>query len=71
MPRLNAFRRFVMVLIAVALLAGAALFARSPKATSLLTAAGLTKPVDEAETITVTPGTLTFRVETAGTLRAT
>ena len=57
----------VLLLLATAIL----LFARSPKSAALLTAAGLAKPVAEAETITVTPGTLSFRVETPGTLRAT
>ena len=44
---------------------------RSPRAAALLALSGLAKPADEVETFTVTPGTLTFRVETTGTLRAT
>lgn len=71
MPRLQAFRRLVIALSTVALLAAALLFARSPKATDWLTAAGLAKPAEEIATITVTPGTLAFRVESPGTLRAT
>lgn len=71
MPRLKAFRRLVIALSTVALLAAALLFARSPKSADWLAAAGLAKPAEETETILVTPGTLAFRVESPGTLRAT
>ncbi len=71
MPRLQSIRRLGFALLLLALLVATTLFARSPKSAALLAAAGLTKPSAEAETITVTPGTLSFRVETTGTLRAT
>ncbi|MBI1763298.1 MAG: efflux RND transporter periplasmic adaptor subunit [Acidobacteria bacterium] len=68
---MKSIRRLTIVVSIIALLTAALLFARSPKSTTWLAAAGLAKPVAEAETITVTPGTLSFRVETTGTLRAT
>lgn len=71
MPRLNSIRRWAVAVVSIALLVSGLLFARSPKSAAWLAAAGLAKPVEEAETITVTPGTLAFRVESPGTLRAT
>ncbi len=64
-------RRLAIAVSIFALLVATLLFARSPKSAAWLAAAGLAKPVAEAETITITPGTLSFRVETTGTLRAT
>jgi HlyD family secretion protein len=71
MSRLNSIRRWAVAVAIIALLVSGLLFARSPKSTAWLAAGGLAKPVEEAETITVTPGTLAFRVESPGTLRAT
>jgi HlyD family secretion protein len=71
MSKLSTIRRFITLLSVLALLGAAVLFACSPQSTNWLAAAGLAKPAEEADTLTVTPGTLTFRVETAGTLRAT
>jgi multidrug efflux pump subunit AcrA (membrane-fusion protein) len=64
-------RRLVFALTALALGVAALFLARSPKAAALFASAGLAKTAAEVETFTVTPGTLTFRVETTGTLRAT
>jgi multidrug resistance efflux pump len=64
-------RRLVFALTALALGAAALFLARSPKAAALFASAGLAKTAAEVETFTVTPGTLTFRVETTGMLRAT
>ena len=71
MPRLNSIRRWAVVVVIIALLVSGLLFARSPQSSAWLAAAGLAKPADEIEVITVTPGTLAFRVESPGTLRAT
>ncbi len=64
-------RRYVISLAVLALGIVVLFAARSPQAAALLASAGLAKTAEEAETFTVTPGTLSFRVETAGTLRAT
>lgn len=64
-------RRLVITLVVLVLGIAAVFTVRSPKAAALLASAGLTKAAGEVETFTVTPGTLTFRVETPGTLRAT
>jgi HlyD family secretion protein len=71
MPRLNSIRRGALAIAIIAMMVSALLFARSPKSSAWLAAAGLAKPAEEAETITVTPGTLAFHVESPGTLRAT
>lgn len=71
MPRLNSIRRWAIAVVILALLVSGLLFARSPQSSAWLAAAGLAKPADEIETVTVTPGTLAFRVESPGTLRAT
>lgn len=64
-------RRLLIPVVVLALASAALLAARSPKTSALLIAAGLAKAPEAADTFTVTPGTLTFRIETTGTLRAT
>ena len=64
-------RRWIITLVVFSVGVAALFAVRSPRAAALLALSGLAKPADEVETFTVTPGTLTFRVETTGTLRAT
>ncbi|MFN7949308.1 MAG: efflux RND transporter periplasmic adaptor subunit [Blastocatellia bacterium] len=62
--------RITAALLVISLLAAASILARSSRMSSLLTTIGLAKAEESVETITVAPGTLTFRIETTGTLRA-
>src|SRR5581483_4193061 len=70
MPLSKTARRITAILLTLAVLITASMFARSARFNSLLAATGLAKTEAAVETITVAPGPLAFRVEATGTLRA-